>query len=93
MSVPEVAKILISAMSTCTIPYKTKYLQCAKHNIAGADAYLCTKWHLDPSTVWPQETWAEIWRGASPTFWGGELGPYLTQSRLCRGLSACQVTS
>jgi len=23
--------------------------------------YLCTKWRLDPSAIWPQQTWAEKW--------------------------------
>jgi len=31
--------------------------------------------------------------GAPPTFWEGERGPYLTQSRLDRGLAPYQVTS
>jgi len=31
------------------------------HNVAWAEAYLRTKWHLDPSVVWPQYTWAENW--------------------------------
>ena len=31
--------------------------------------------------------------GAVPFFLGGELGPHLTQSRLCRGLHLYQVAS
>jgi len=29
--------------------------------------------------------------GAVPHFWGQELCPHLTESRLCRGLDLCQV--
>jgi len=35
--------------------------------------------------VWQQQTWAENWM-VVPPFWGGELGPHLTQCRLGRGL-------
>jgi len=39
-----------------------------------AEAYLCTKWYLDPSSIlattdiWPQQTWAEKWGTAVPVF-------------------------
>ena len=44
------------------------------------------------SAVWPQRTWSENWE-AVPFFWGGELGPHLTQWRLDRGLPPYQVAS
>jgi len=31
------------------------------YNVAWAEAYLRTKWHLVPSAVWPQQTWAKNW--------------------------------
>jgi len=42
---------------------------------------LHTKWHFDPSSRWPQQTWAENW-GLCPFF--GELGPCLTQCGLAK---------
>ena len=39
------------------------------------------------TAVWPQSTWAEN-LGAPPPFWGGELGPHLTQCGRGRGLRA-----
>jgi len=51
------------------------------------EAYLSTKWHLDPSSipaVWPQQTWAENW-GCAP-LGAGELDPHLTQCGLGWGL-------
>ena len=42
--------------------------------------------------VWPQQTWAENW-GCYATFWGGALGPHLTQCRLGRSLPSYQVAS
>jgi len=32
-----------------------------EHKVCSAEAYLYTKWHLDASTVWPQQKWAENW--------------------------------
>jgi len=32
------------------------YITLCIHNVAWAEVYLRTKWHLDPSTVWPQYT-------------------------------------
>jgi len=32
-----------------------------QHNVARAEAYLHTKWHLDPSTVWPQYVNVKQW--------------------------------
>jgi len=55
-----------------------------------AQAYLHTKWHLNPSSVWPQRTRSENW-GSVP-LGAGELGPHLTQCGRDRGLPACQVS-
>jgi len=51
-----------------------------------------TKWHLDPST---RLATIDMSRklGAMPPFGGSELDPHLIQSRLGRGLTACQVSS
>ena len=58
-----------------------------------AEAYLHTKWHLDPSThlATTDILLAENW-GAVPLL-GGELGPHLTQGGQCQGLPPCQVSS
>ena len=49
-----------------------------QHNVAWAETYLCTKWHLDPSSrLATIDTGRKL--GAVPPFWG-ELGPHLTQS-------------
>jgi len=43
-------------------------------NVAWAEAYLHTKWHLDPSAVWPQQTWAKNWgMGCAPFEEGGSV--------------------
>jgi len=42
-------------------------------NLAWAEAYLHTKWHLDPSTTDGPKI------GGLCAFWEGELGPHLTQ--------------
>jgi len=41
----------------------------------GWEAYLPTKWHLDPSSHWPQKIWAENW--GLCLFGEGEQGPHL----------------
>ena len=63
-----------------------------EHNVAWADAYLRTKWHLDPSS---RLATIDMGRklGAPLPFRGGELGPHLTQSRLGRDLPPNQVAS
>jgi len=43
--------------------------------------------------VWPQQTLAENWGGSSAPLREGELGPYLTQCRVGRGLPLYQVAS
>ena len=63
-----------------------------QHNVAWAEAYLDTKWHLDPSSrlaiiVMGQKL------GVLPPFLERELGPYLTQCCFGRGLSPYQVAS
>jgi len=38
--------------------------------------------------IWPQQIWAENWRGRAP-LGEGDLGPHLTQCGPSRGLHAC----
>jgi len=62
-----------------------------KHNVARAEAYLHTKWHLDPSS---RLATTDIGRklGAVPPFWRkGELGPHLAQCGMGQGLPPYQV--
>jgi len=40
--------------------------------------------------IWPQYTWAEQWGAAVPLFFGGELGPHLTQCGQGQGLPTYQ---
>jgi len=49
-----------------------------QHNVAWAEVYLVTKWHLDPSSLWPKQAWAENCGGRAVLL-GVELGPHLTQ--------------
>ena len=52
---------------------------------AWAEAYLGTKWHLDPSSyLATTDMGRKLGDGALPLW--GELGPNLTQCRLGRGL-------
>jgi len=61
-----------------------------QHNVAWADAYLSSKWHLDPSSYFATiDVGREL--GDYDPFWGGEIGPHLTQCRLGRGLPPYQV--
>jgi len=56
-----------------------------------AEAYLRTKWHLDPSSrVATIDTGRKV--GLCQIL-GGKLGPHLTQYRLGRGLPPYQVAS
>jgi len=43
--------------------------------------------------VWPQQTWAENWRGLCPFLGKGKLGPNLTQCGLGPGLPSYKVAS
>jgi len=55
-------------------PHLTQYGQ-------GRDeTYLPTKWHLDPSSVWPQQVMPKI--GGCAPLGEGELRPHLIQSCL-----------
>jgi len=54
------------------------------NNVACTEAYLHTKWHLDPSS-----RLAAVKMGRKV----GELGPHLTQCRLGRGLPPYQMVS
>jgi len=47
------------------------------NNVAWDEAYLRTKWHLDPSSCLATTDMAEILEGAAPL--GVELGSHLTQ--------------
>jgi len=60
-----------------------------QHNVAWAEAYLRTKWHLDPSSCLAT---IDIVRklGSVPFF--GELRPHVTQCAQGRCLPACQVS-
>ena len=62
------------------------------HNVAWAEVYLRTKWHLDPSSRLATIDMGQKLGGAVP-FFVGKLGPIRTQSRLGRGLPPYQVSS
>ena len=62
-----------------------------EHKVARAEAYLYTKWHLNPSSYLATTDMGRK-LGAAP-LWGGELAPHLIQCGQGRGLSACQVSS
>ena len=55
-----------------------------KHNVARAEAYLPTKWHLDPSSRLAT-TGMGLKLAACAPLGEGELGPYLIQCGLGRG--------
>jgi len=57
-----------------------------------AEAYLHTKWHLNPSS---HLATTDMGRKLEPVplLGEGELGPHLTQCGQGRGLPACQVSS
>ena len=59
-------------------------------NVAWPDAYLRTKWPLDPTS-----RLATIHgpKSGDVPLWGGELGPDLTQCGQGRGYPPCQVSS
>ena len=62
-----------------------------KHNVAWAEVYLPTKWHLDRSSHLATIYMGRKVRGCSaPVLWLG-LGPQLTQCHLGLGLSPYQV--
>jgi len=57
-------------------------------------AYLHTKWHLDPSSHLAATNMGQkLGQGLCPIFWRGELGPHLAQCGLGRGLRPYQVAS
>jgi len=62
-----------------------------EHNVARAEAYLRTKWHLDPSSRLATKDMGKI--GGCAPFWGRGLGPHLTQRGQGRGLPPHQVAS
>ena len=56
-----------------------------KHNVAWTEAWLHTKWHLDPFSRLATTDMGR-WLGLCPSFFGrGELGPHLIQCGLGRG--------
>jgi len=63
-----------------------------KRNVAWAEAYLRTKWHLDPYIRLATTNMGRK-LGAVPPFWGGKLGPHLVQCGMGRGLPPYQVAS
>jgi len=63
-----------------------------QHKVALAEAYLHTKWHLDPCSHLTATDMAQKLRGCAPSA-EGELGSHLTQCRQGRGLPACQASS
>jgi len=64
------------------------------NNVAWADAYLRTKWYLDPSSrLATTDMGRKFGGGAVSPFWKGELSPHLTQCCLGRGLPPYQVAS
>jgi len=63
------------------------------HNVAWAEAYLRTEWHLDTSSRLATLDICRKLGAAMPPLFGGGLGPNLTQCRLGRGLPPYQVAS
>ena len=59
------------------------------HNVAWAEAYLHTKWHLDSFSHLGTTDMGRKLEGLCPLFWGGEMGPHLAQC----GLPPYQVAS
>jgi len=56
------------------------------YNVAWAEAYLPTKWHLDPSSCLATIHMGRKVGGAAVPLSRGELGPHLIQCGLGRGL-------
>ena len=64
-------------------PFRAGSWVLIEHNVAWAETYLCTKWHLDPSS---RSATKDMGRklgaaGYAPFLGGGKLGPHLTQCR------------
>jgi len=72
------------------VPFLEGRVGSPSNTAAWAEAYLHTKWHLNPSSHWPQLTWAENWGELCPL---GGLGPHITQCGLDRGLPPCKVSA
>ena len=58
-----------------------------------AEAYLRSKWHLDPSSRLTTIDMGQKFGVGGCAFFMRELGSHLTQRRLGRGLPPCQVAS
>ena len=56
------------------------------HNMAWAEAYRRTKWHLDPSSRLATIDMGRKLGAVPPPFWEGERSRHLTQCRMGRGL-------
>ena len=62
------------------------------HDVAWAEVYLCTKWHLNPASSLATTDIGRNLGGVAP-FGERELCPHLTQCGLGWGLPPCQVSS
>jgi len=60
--------------------------------VAGAEAYLHTKWHLNPSSRLATTDMGRKLGTVPPFLGGGRLGPHLTHCGLGRGLPARQIS-
>jgi len=77
----------------CCAPFGESWVP-IYHNVAWAEAYLHTKWHLDhPSSRLVTTDMGGKLGADVPLFWEGELGPHLTQCGLGRVLHPCELAS
>ena len=63
------------------------------NNVAWAEAYLCTKWHLDPTSHLATTDMGRKLEEGCARLRRGKLGPHLTQCGLGLGLSPYQVAT
>jgi len=69
-----------------------KLIGLAVHSVAWAEGYLCTKWHLDPSShLATIDMGQELWGRGLLNHFLGEMGLHLTQRGLGQGLPPYQV--
>jgi len=62
------------------------------HNVAWVEAYLHTKWPLNPfSHLTTTDMGRKLGRGGA-SLWEGELGPHLPQCAGAEAYNACQVS-
>ena len=75
-------------------PFRRKELDIIEDNdMAWAEAYLRTKWHIDPSSRLVTTDMDRKVGAAVPAILGRGAGLDLTQCGLVRGLPRCQVAS